>query len=517
MMALKMEEQGYDIYNINDPFYRDYCTPYKSSENTDVLLSDRVDHIYNNEDAKCQGGCKFNNYIVGTRFINCTCDAESNEEENLEKKIDKMDPKTFSQSFYYVLKYSNYKILKCYKLVFTKNSFTKNKGGIIIFILFILYLLSMLWHIFQGLKPLKKSVGFFVEENEKEGIIVLYKMSLFFPPKKRKSALKGKKEKLGTKETEVLNTQKSTKFAIENENFEKRINTQSQFHEKTEKSEKAKNKEKIKFKTYSVKEATIKSKSTHHKSGKRKLKRKESENEIVNANEENQIKTLDDFELNELEYEDAVKFDKRSWWCMYYYLIKREHRIIFTFFVCRDYNLVPVKLSRFWFLLATDMCMNVFFFSDATMHKIYLNYGKYDFVQQIPQIIYSSIISQIIEVFLCFLSLTDKHMYEIKNLEPGKRNKDEVVRVYDTINKKLFFYFLITFIFFLGYWYIVCVFCAVYENTQITYIKDSFISSLLGYIYPFILYLFPAAFRGCALKSKNNKCLYKLSEIIPFF
>ena len=87
MMALKIEELGYDIYNINDPFYRDFCTPYESSENADVLLSDRVDHIYNNEDAKCQGGCKFNNYIVGTRFINCACDAESNEEENLEKKL----------------------------------------------------------------------------------------------------------------------------------------------------------------------------------------------------------------------------------------------------------------------------------------------------------------------------------------------------------------------------------------------------------------------------------------------
>ena len=202
---------------------------------------------------------------------------------------------------------------------------------------------------------------------------------------------------------------------------------------------------------------------------------------------------------------------------MYYYLIKREHRIIFTFFVYSDYNLVPVKWSRFIFLLATDMAMNVFFFSDATMHKIFLNYGKYNFIQQIPQIIYTTIISQLLEIFICYLSITDKHMYEIKNLEPGKRNKDEIVRVYDTINKKLFFYFLITFIFFLGYWYIVCVFCAVYENTQITYIKDSFISSLLGYIYPFILYLFPAAFRGCALKCKNNKCLFKVSEFIPFF
>ena len=46
------------------------------------------------------------------------------------------------------------------------------------------------------------------------------------------------------------------------------------------------------------------------------------------------------------------------------------------------------------------MAMNVFFFSDDSMHKLYLNYGKYDFIQQIPQITYSTIITQIIEIFL---------------------------------------------------------------------------------------------------------------------
>ena len=202
---------------------------------------------------------------------------------------------------------------------------------------------------------------------------------------------------------------------------------------------------------------------------------------------------------------------------MYYSLIKREHRIIFTFFIYNDYNIVPVKWSRFIFLLATDMCMNVFFFSDSTMHKIFLNYGKYNFIQQIPQIIYSTIVSQIIEVFLCFLSLTDKHMYELKQLEPDKRDKEVISNVFNVVKRKLFFYFFITFIFFLGYWYIVAVFCAVYTNTQIAFIKDSFFSSLLGLLYPFVLYLFPAAFRDCALKCKNNNCLFKFSEIIPFF
>ena len=228
-------------------------------------------------------------------------------------------------------------------------------------------------------------------------------------------------------------------------------------------------------------------------------------------------KKFDDFELNELEYKEAIRYDHRAYWCMYYSLIKREHRIIFTFFIYNDYNIVPVKWSRFIFLLATDMCMNVFFFSDSTMHKIFLNYGKYNFIQQIPQIIYSTIVSQIIEVFLCFLSLTDKHMYELKQLEPDKRDKEVISNVFNVVKRKLFFYFFITFIFFLGYWYIVAVFCAVYTNTQIAFIKDSFFSSLLGLLYPFILYLFPAAFRDCALKCKNNNCLFKFSEIIPFF
>ena len=64
------------------------------------------------------------------------------------------------------------------------------------------------------------------------------------------------------------------------------------------------------------------------------------------------------------------------------------------------------------------------------MHKLYINYGKYDFFQQIPQIVYSTIISQLIEVFLCFLSLTDKYIYQIKPLlKEGKTNNiSEIIK-----------------------------------------------------------------------------------------
>jgi len=165
------------------------------------------------------------------------------------------------------------------------------------------------------------------------------------------------------------------------------------------------------------------------------------------------------------------------------------------------------------------MAMNVFFFNDASMHKIHIDYGKYELIYQIPQIIYSTIASQIIEVFICFLSLTDKYIYQIKHLEGKERNKINIDKIFKCIKIKLVCYFVFTFIFFLGYWYVVSAFCAVYENTQRVFIRDSLMSFLLSLIYPFILYSIPTFLRLIALRCTNKKleCVYKLSEVIPFF
>ena len=152
------------------------------------------------------------------------------------------------------------------------------------------------------------------------------------------------------------------------------------------------------------------------------------------------------------------------------------------------------------------------------MHKIYLNYGKYNFIQQIPQIVYTTIISQLIEIFLCYLSLTDKHIYQIMDSAPTIKKK-EIITILKCIKIKLVLFFIFTFLFITFYWYTITSFCAVYENTQITFIKDSLLSFLLSILYPFIIYLIPSALRTISLRNKeiNLKCVYKLSEIIPFF
>ena len=78
-----MKSLGYDMFNINDPFYQDLCTPYTTNNNTDIPLSARKEYIYNNEDSQCQDNCHLSSYIPNSLYINCTCDIEQREEKEV--------------------------------------------------------------------------------------------------------------------------------------------------------------------------------------------------------------------------------------------------------------------------------------------------------------------------------------------------------------------------------------------------------------------------------------------------
>ena len=245
---------------------------------------------------------------------------------------------------------------------------------------------------------------------------------------------------------------------------------------------------------------------------KKKTKKNSQNNNKININEK-----LINFEMNELDFHEAIKFDNRAFIQIYFGILVREHPILFTFFSCDDYNLINIKLVRLIFLIITDMVMNVFFFSDESMHKLYISYGKFDLIQQIPQILYSNIISKIVEIFICYLSLTDKFVYKIKKL---CLKNFSIKKEFKCINIKLILFFIFTFIFIVFYWYVVSAFCSVYKNTQITFFKDWICSLILGIFLPFPIYIIPSALRICSIKNNNCKCscfIYKLSEFIPIF
>ena len=145
------------------------------------------------------------------------------------------------------------------------------------------------------------------------------------------------------------------------------------------------------------------------------------------------------------------------------------------------------------------------------MHVIYQNAGVYDFIFQIPQILYSTIISAVIGVLLSKLTLTQANIAEIKNTKSERdsiKYKTEFNKFKKIIKIKLILFFVINFVLLILFWYYLSSFCAVYKNTQIYLIKDVLISFGLSLIYPFAINIFPCIFRIYSLKERNNKHKY---------
>ena len=228
----------------------------------------------------------------------------------------------------------------------------------------------------------------------------------------------------------------------------------------------------------------------------------------------NQI--MNDQELNSLSYEKAIKYDKRTYLIYYWSLLKKKHLLLFTFYPQKDYNLFTLKISLFLLSFSLYFTINGFFFSDNTMHKIYEDHGKYDLIFQIPQILYSSIISAILNIILKLLSLSEKNILHLKKEEDYKIAKKQAKKIKNYLMIKFLIFFILSNFLLLFYWYFITCFCAVYPNTQIILIKDTLISFVLSMIYPFGLNLLPGIFRIPALKAKkkDKKFFFQISSLL---
>ena len=148
------------------------------------------------------------------------------------------------------------------------------------------------------------------------------------------------------------------------------------------------------------------------------------------------------------------------------------------------------------------------------MHQIYKDGGVFNFIYQIPKIIYSSIISFIMKKILTILSLTENTIVKFKNQKIFDKNKIKQTKNIFII--KFILFFILDYILLIIFWYYISCFCAVYHNTQVYLIKNTLISFSFSLIYPFAIYIIPVCIRIHSLRAKNEdkECIYKLSKII---
>ena len=230
-------------------------------------------------------------------------------------------------------------------------------------------------------------------------------------------------------------------------------------------------------------------------------------------------KDLTDEEKNELDYEVAIIVDKRTFWQFYISLLKREHLIIFTFITTDDYNLRQIKILLFIVSFALFFTINAFFFGDDTMDQIYEDNGIFNILFQLPQILYSSIISSLIDIILHKLTISEEQILDMKKEKDIEKCKQKANKVKNTLKLKLIIFLVLSSILMLIFWYFISCFCAVYGNTQHILIEDTFISFGTSMLYPFGLKIIPTIFRIPSLRApkRDKKYLYKISLLLNKF
>ena len=162
--------------------------------------------------------------------------------------------------------------------------------------------------------------------------------------------------------------------------------------------------------------------------------------------------------------------------------------------------------------------MNGFFFKDSTMHRIYENKGKYKILYQIPKIIYSSLVCAAINTILRQLSLSEKTILKLKQIDNSTIAQKKSRSIKSCLCLKFTIFCNLSLLFMIFFWYFISCFCAVFLNTQIILIKDTLISFSLSMIYPFCICLLPGIFRIISLRARNKDKpnIYQFSLLLSF-
>ena len=453
-IPININESNLFKYEPNNSYYNDICHTYTTENGTDISLFDRKNE-YNNNMLLCTINCKYSGYDLVKKQVICQCQPRNNISLFLIENKDELIEYLINAK-----SKTNLNVLKCLKILFSKEGFIKNIGSYFILFIIILYIILSIYFYLKGYILLYEQIDGLLTDKILENEIEL----------SSKKDLKYEKNN----STDILSSSKNSN------NTDKKINSKNKIDSEI-----------------SVRK-TILNNQTEIKNHKIRIEKK-----IAYSN----------YEINTISYEEALENDKRTYFQFYISLLKLKHILIFTFNKNKDYNSYIIKLCLFLFSFPLCLATNALFFNDSTMNKIYIY--KYKFYDFFPLAFYTSIIIFFFEELLKILALSQQNILQIKH-ERNKSNLNaRTVAIVKCLKIKFICFFILSFVFLLFFWLYVACFCAVYKNTQIFLIQVMLLSYFITLIHPFVTCLIPGIFRIPSLK-RPGKCIYKMSQIIQF-
>ena len=223
------------------------------------------------------------------------------------------------------------------------------------------------------------------------------------------------------------------------------------------------------------------------------------------------------YDLQDLDYEEALIYDKRTYFVMYWDFLVDSQIILGTFCTDNHLDLFVIKLSFFICTFQISFFLNALFYTDDYISDAYHNDGVLDFFSGLPKSIYSFIATLITTNLLRMLSSSKSELIQVIKQKGKYNNYVNIVNIkLSKLQKKLIIYFILVYLLGTFFLYYVTLFCSVYRYSQKYWFFGCLESFGMDSLVGLISCVFLALCRYISIE-KHLKCLYIFVNIISTF
>ena len=483
-------EQGYDIYNKSSDFYKDVCTPAYIGKN-DITLKDRKNDIYPNNVTLCKRSCNYMGVDIEHKSIICQC--KLNNINNFIYSYDDNDlliEEDNDNFLSYFLDNINYKIFKCYKLLFVFDNLIRNIAFYTILIILLIIIIINLYLFINGKSNIRTLM--FKEMTSDQKLI------------KEITAKISNKKLLSNENNKTNPIKKSKKNSIIFKGRSKSINISNILFQKKKKSKKF---SKINFNLINS-NVTKTSKNNNlygsefnnslniFKNGK-KIKKYETINKIDN--------------INDLPYTLAIKKDKRNVIQMFKSIIFEKIDLIYLFI--GNEKVKVIVICQYILSSLIGFFFNTLLYSDNVVSHKYHNNGKLDYIVTITLSLLSNIITSIISYYINFSKGVEQRLDEIIEIKREYFYLNALNRYLKTFKIKILFFFISQILIICFCFYYIIIFSIVYNYSQVSLLYNYFSSLIEGIITSILISVIIVITRKVSIVFLNQY-LYNTSKYI---
>ena len=503
--AEKIAAQGINIFDLDDPFYTDICFMYDSPTGRDATPNDRVATYYPNV-SLCDEAAGCEPKSIDLDSFEVICDCKFNDLMSNPKVGEKILEDSFGEIIE-MIENSNIMIFKCAKDVFVIKHIIKNIGTYITLGIMLVQIICVVIYYLFSYNPMLRYL-YYLSEYQCSSI----EMKLQNKEAKKKQSL------LNTKLIKIQAPPKK----------EEKIGLKTPSANKLISSEESSNPKKL--------DITGNSNSNLNSNKAHKLKN-ENEKELLKKEKENKkekkpmyadkLKEEYDIEMEEylktdfddMEFEDALKRDTRTF-CEYYFDKFKERQIIMdTFFNPEMLKPLPIKVIILFLNIIFYFVINGLFFSEEYVSELFNSDEEEKFFSFFPRsitrFIYTTIVSGIISIILDFIAVDEQKVKRLFLRE--KKNtlqiRYEISQITADIKKNYLILIIICVVIDLISFYYVNCFNNVYPNLRDEWIKSSICIIIIMQILSMLTGLLEALIRLIAFKCKSER-VYKIKDLL---